>query len=186
MSADVVGRHGHVRPNTIHIVQGEYAVSDNPGVVLSTLLGSCVAACIRDPEIRTGGINHFLLPEGHDGSASLSYGVNAMELLINDLLRRGARKDRLQAKLFGGASMIKGVGDIGRQNADFARRFLEIEGIALVGGSLEGDRARRIEFWPATGRVRQQAIDQSDQPVATEGRLNAPAAPEAAGSLELF
>lgn len=172
--------------SAIHVVQGEYAVSSDPAVVLCTLLGSCVAACIRDPEAGVGGLNHFLLPEGTGGSSSLSYGVNAMELLINDLLRRGARRDRLEAKLFGGARMLNNMSDIGAQNARFGREFCEKEGIPITGGSLGGAQARRIEFWPASGRVRQQQIG-IDRGLAERelARRTEPVQPPA-DSVELF
>ncbi len=175
------------RANAVHVIQGEYAVSDQVGVMLCTLLGSCVSACIRDPEAGVGGLNHFLLPEGDGSAGNLSYGVNAMELLINDLLRRNARRDRLEAKLFGGARMIRSVTDIGGQNAQFAREFLAAEGIRMTGGSLGGVQARRIEFWPTTGRIRQQLIEK-DQTVFTaelsSNPIRQPKAP--AGDVELF
>jgi hypothetical protein len=99
-----------------------------------------------------------------------------MEILINGLLGRGARRDRLEAKLFGGARMIAGLTDIGQQNAEFAERFLKQEGIPVIGGSLRGHHARRIQFWPNSGRVRQMAIANADaerQRILTEARSNA-------------
>jgi chemotaxis protein CheD len=141
-----------------HIVQGEYFVSEDPRAVVSTILGSCVAACMRDPVAGVGGMNHFLLPGEGAGQEGLRYGAYAMELLVNGLLQRGARRERLEAKLFGGGRLLKGLTDIGHQNADFAQRFLEDEGIAYGGGSLRGDHARRIQFWPVSGRVRQQKL----------------------------
>src|SRR5690606_754835 len=133
------------RANAIHVIQGEYAVSDDSEAMICTLLGSCVSACMCDPVARVGGLNHFLLPEGEGASSNLSYGVHAMELLINDLLRRGAKRNRLEAKLFGGARMIQSTHDIGAQNAQFAKEFLAAEAIRLTGGSLGGLHARRIE-----------------------------------------
>lgn len=174
------------RPNALHVIQGEYAVTDDEDVMLCTLLGSCVSACIRDPRTGVGGLNHFLLPEGDDDAGNLSYGVNAMELLINDLLRRHARRERLEAKLFGGARMIRSAHDIGAQNARFAREFLAAEGIRLTGGSLGGVQARRIEFWPVTGRVRQQLIEVDKSMVETElARRPTPRSADD-GGLELF
>lgn len=93
----------------ITVMRGEYHVVDREDVVLTTILGSCVAACIRDPFARTGGMNHFLLP-GNNGRSSLdaqSYGVHLMELLVNGLLQRGAHRHRLEAKLFGGPGPSK-------------------------------------------------------------------------------
>ena len=127
----------------IHIIQGQQHVSVDQGIMLTTILGSCVSACLRDPVVGVGGMNHFLLPgengcSGHTGRGAnaLRYGVHAMELLVNGLLQRGAQRSRLEAKLFGGARMMKGLTDVGELNASFAERFLEDEGIALVGGSL--------------------------------------------------
>jgi chemotaxis protein CheD len=179
--------HGSER--RVHVVQGEYFVSDEPNVMLTTILGSCVAACIRDPMSGLGGMNHFLLPDGGgDKSAtdSVRYGAYAMELLVNGLLRQGARRDRLEAKLFGGARLINGLTDIGKQNADFAERFLKQEGIAFAGGSLRGDHARRVQFWPQSGRVRQMALTKDDAKVFEVERRIAPMVPVESGAVELF
>jgi chemotaxis protein CheD len=172
----------------IHVVQGEYAVSDDPEVMMGTILGSCVAACARDPLAGVGGMNHFLLP-GEDqagaGPHAQRYGVQSMELLLNALYRMGARRERLEVKLFGGARVVDGLSDIGRQNAAFAERFLQAEGIALMGGSLLGDQARRIQFWPVSGRVRQMAlVEPARQLLEAERAKPAPAAAD--GELELF
>jgi chemotaxis protein CheD len=169
--------------NRINIVQGEYHVSGDPNLAITTLLGSCVAACISDPHARVGGMNHFLLP-GEDTSSPLlaRHGVHLMELLINGLLKMGAARHRLEAKLFGGARTMSGLGDYGVANARFAQEFLRREGIAITGGSLGGETGRRIQFWPVTGRVRQKLVRGVDEtprpaPIAT---------PPAGGELELF
>ncbi|MGB9188416.1 MAG: chemotaxis protein CheD [Methylovirgula sp.] len=145
----------------MNIVQGEYFVTDDPNVVVTTLLGSCVAACIRDPVARVGGMNHFLLPgleiRIKDNEAE-RYGVHLMELLVNGLLQRGARRDRLEAKLFGGARTIEGLSDIGARNVAFAEKFLHNEDISVVGGSLGGESGRRLQFWPVSGRARQAVM----------------------------
>jgi len=94
----------------VRVIQGEYRVSDDPDVVLTTILGSCVAACLRDPHARVGGMNHFLLPGRADCPSAQEaerYGVHLMELLVNGLLQRGAKRQRLEAKLFGGARIVK-------------------------------------------------------------------------------
>lgn len=143
----------------ITVLQGQYRTSAGAGEVLSTLLGSCIATCISDPERGIGGMNHFLLPgDEADRHGSLRYGVNSMELLINALLRRGARRDRLEAKVFGGARMVPGLQNIGQANADFALWFLESEGIRCVGTSLGGARGRKLRYWPDSGRARQLFI----------------------------
>ena len=163
-----------------NIVQGEYRVSGEADEVITTLLGSCVAACLHDPVARMGGMNHFLLPG--EASGAERYGVHLMELLINGLLKLGAGRDRLQAKLFGGAKMVRGLSDIGTSNARFAREFLGHEGIALVGTSLGGEIGRRVQYWPATGRARQMLMAKGED--VTPANLHAP--PSAGGDVELF
>jgi chemotaxis protein CheD len=157
-----MNRHAS-RSKRVNLVQGEFRVSDDPDVVLTTLLGSCVGACIRDPALGVGGMNHFLLPGAEVGGVKESerIGVHLMELLLNGLMRKGAHRDRLEAKIFGGARMMQGLSDVGRKNADFAKSFLNYEGIRLVGGDLGGDRGRRLQFWPVTGRALQSYIAQS-------------------------
>ena len=168
-----------------HIVQGECLVVDDPNAVISTILGSCVAACMRDPVAQVGGMNHFLLP-GEDGERQgLQYGAYSMELLINGLLQRGARRDRLEAKLFGGGRLLTGLTDIGRQNAAFAERFLQDEGIKYLGGSLGGEQARRIQFWPLSGRARQQLLAGEATVFAAE-RKPVVKPPADDGDLEMF
>lgn len=177
------------RERFVHVIQGEYRVVDEPGVVLTTILGSCVATCLWDPFAAVGGLNHFLLP-GDDGDAGeeMKYGVNAMELLINGMLQKGAARGRIQAKLFGGANVVQGLSDVGARNAEFGRRFLQLEGIPLIAESLGGNRARRIRFWPTTGRAGQMLLDPTNTEViaAERRRVEKPAANPAAGSVELF
>jgi chemotaxis protein CheD len=159
---------GQSSERRVLVVQGEYHVSDDPSVVLTTLLGSCVAACIRDPSARVGGMNHFLLPGDSDESHSRDaqrFGVHLMELLVNSLMQRGARRQRLEAKLFGGGKMMKNLSDIGRLNSDFAEQFLRHEGIKLVGGSVGGECGRRVQFWPVSGRARQVELSDGQMSV---------------------
>ena len=172
-------------PRKIHVIQGEFHVSDDEGVVLTTILGSCVAACVRDPVAGVGGMNHFLLP-GEEGGEGLRYGVQSMELLVNALLRRGARRDRLEVKLFGGARLIDGLTDVGSQNAAFAERFVKDEGLHAAGGSLRGRQARRIQFWPVSGRARQILLEAADAKLVAAERRRPIAPPEPSGALELF
>jgi chemotaxis protein CheD len=170
----------------IHVVQGEYHVTSTPGVVLTTILGSCVAACIRDVDTGVGGMNHFLLP-GDASTDGLRYGVQSMELLINALLRNGARRDRLEAKLFGGGRIVTGLSDVGAQNIKFAQRFLADEGITYAGGSLGGNQARRIQYWPEDGRARQTFIGDEAREVVEAERRRPVIVPEPdTGGLELF
>ncbi|MFM9942562.1 MAG: chemotaxis protein CheD [Hyphomicrobiaceae bacterium] len=176
-----------LKERRIHIIQGEYFVADDPGVMLTTVLGSCVAACLRDPEAQVGGMNHFLLPDYSDRSDRADterYGVHLMELLVNGLMQRGARRERLQAKLFGGARIMQGLSDIGAHNATFAERFLATEGIALIGGSLRGDCGRRIQYWPVSGRARQIFV-KSDAIDPSTAR-SVPPSHTGSGDIELF
>lgn len=167
---------------TVHVIQGEYAIGCEDNVVQTTVLGSCVAACFHDPIAKVGGINHFLLPDnGVNDSNSIIYGAQAMELLINGLLKHGARKDRLQAKLFGGAQVLNGLTKIGEKNAAFALRFLNDEGIACISHSLGGTNARRVRYWPTTGRASQKLIGSAD---TVEAPVAAPKPPKA--NIELF
>ena len=173
----------------INIVQGEHYVDDDPHTVLTTILGSCIAACIWDGVAGIGGMNHFLLPgdglRRQPAGDAMRFGVHAMELLLNALLRRGAQKSCMQAKLFGGARVIKGLTDIGEMNAHFAEGFLREEGINLVGGSLRGEQGRRIQFWPVTGRARQVLLAKETESILRAERVRPPL-PVDTGSVELF
>lgn len=154
----------------IPIVQGEHRVVAEPDVIISTLLGSCVAVCLQDPVARVGGMNHFLLSEpGNDSvlgkGEEQRYGVHAMELLINAMMQHGAARARLRAHLYGGANIIAGLGAIGSGNASFARQFMETEGIAIGRCELGGTRARKVEFMPYEGRVRSTTVTDAPPPV---------------------
>lgn len=169
----------------ISIVQGQHAVVDRAGVVISTVLGSCVAVCLQDSVAKVGGMNHFLLgePDHRVEQRNLSsYGIHAMELLINELMKLGAMRGRLRAHLYGGANMIAGLGQIGSSNAEFARRFIETEGIAIAHADLGGSHARRVEFQPFEGRSRCSRVAHAPEPVAMPVRV----APQSEGELELF
>lgn len=175
------------------VLPGEHRVIDQPSVALVTLLGSCVAACIRDPAIGVGGLNHFLLPgESTDMSqASSRYGVHAMEVLVNDILKRGGLKSRLEAKVFGGGNVISVSASetVGDRNAKFVIQHLQREGIKLLASDLGGDRARRIFYFPDSGRasVLRLAGTETRRLQAAEEKLHAKAqsAPKA-GGVELF
>ncbi|SLN24686.1 Chemoreceptor glutamine deamidase CheD [Pseudooceanicola marinus] len=152
-------REARGRGPHINITQGEFAVSDSVGGMITTILGSCVATCIWDPVRGCGGMNHILVARSHTALGINDFaGVNAMELLINGLVRLGAVRSRLQAKVFGGANMINGLSDIGHTNGAFVVEFLEREGIPLLGKSLGGTSARQIRFMVAEGRVMQRTV----------------------------
>lgn len=169
-----------ITAQTVHVIQGEHKIADSPEIVMTTVLGSCVAACLFDPVRRIGGMNHFLLPEGVM-AGDIRYASAAMEQLVNSLLKQGAVRARLEAKLFGGARMMEGLPDIGRRNGEAALAFLQGEGIALRAQSLGGSVARRVRFWPATGKAQQMLLENTHVVAA------APYLPAAsAGSVELF
>ncbi|WP_411834773.1 chemoreceptor glutamine deamidase CheD [Pseudoxanthomonas mexicana] len=133
----------------------QYLVVDSDSA-LTTLLGSCVAACVRDPLLKIGGMNHFLLPDGNVGDgAPARYGSYAMELLINDLLKRGAARNRLEAKVFGGGNVLKGFtsNPVGSRNADFVLKYLRDERIPVVAEDLRGIHPRKVWFFPHSGRA---------------------------------
>ena len=175
----------------LHVIQGEWKVSNDPSVVLSTVLGSCVAACLRDPVAGVGGMNHFLLPGSADsmsqGGDMSRYGVHLMELLINGLLKQGARRDRLEAKIFGGAKTIASFSNVGQQNADFAMGFLRDEGIQIVGSSTGGEAGRKLEYWPVSGRARQYALTGAETQRTVQQEIRPAAMPKPVeSSIEFF
>ncbi|MEM9349011.1 MAG: chemotaxis protein CheD [Pseudomonadota bacterium] len=129
-----------------------------------TILGSCVATVIWDPVVEIGGLNHLLLPpSGALDPYSEEHEVNLMELLINGVLRQGASRARLEAKVFGGARMIDGLGTTGPANAAFVERYLEAERIPCTARSLGGRHARRLLAWPAQGRIQQLRLRRFDE-----------------------
>ncbi|ARO14840.1 chemotaxis protein CheD [Ketogulonicigenium robustum] len=168
------------RHKTIHVVQGDCAISDDPSVMITTVLGSCVSACIFDMQRNIGGMNHFLLPDAGRDAGDNRYAAAAMERLTNGLLRQGAVRGRLQAKIFGGARIVAGLSDIGQRNALAAREFLAAEGIPILAADLGGTEARRIRFWPVGGRVQLLLLGAADSPVR-----EAPTRP-VAGAIEIF
>ena len=162
--------HGQAAPtiNRRHVNQGECRVSSDPDVVFTTVLGSCVSACLYDPVAQVGGMNHFLLAhgveEGCDPRLLQRYGVHAMEVLINGMLKRGGDRSRLRARLFGGASMHAALRDIGADKIEFARSFLRLEGIKLIAEDLGGTVARRVDFQAAAGPVRCRLVVGQQEP----------------------
>ena len=177
------------------VLPGEHYVTSNPEDMLVTVLGSCVSACIRDPETGFGGMNHFMLPSSKTGEwgkttgVAMRYGNHAMEALINSVVVRGCPRSRLEIKLFGGANVIDASHLIGKQNADFALQYLKNEGLALDAVDLGGDRPRRIHYFPATGKVKRLLLRRtSDRSViAEECKYKAElAGKRVAGDVELF
>jgi chemotaxis protein CheD len=139
------------------ILPGEYYYTKSDMLIV-TVLGSCVSACIRDRVTGLGGMNHFMLPDGGDTgpvSASMRYGTYAMEVLINDLLKAGARRESLEAKVFGGGAVLRGFTamNVGERNAEFVTSFLKTERIPLLAEDLNDIYPRKVYFFPRTGKV---------------------------------
>lgn len=176
------------------ILPGEFHVSDED-MLLVTVLGSCVAACIRDPISGVGGMNHFMLPDRGEAETGLCtpsarYGVHAMEMLLNALLKRGARRSRLEIKVFGGGEVLPGMRSsrIGGRNADFVLDYLERERLPLAASDLRDEHGRKILYFPRTGRVLVRRLPTVHDPVLQREvdysrRL---AATPITGSVELF
>ncbi len=149
----------HFQLHAAKILPGEYYATGRE-MLLVTVVGSCVTACIRDRLSGIGGMNHFMLPEaGADDdspvSSSARYGAYAMEVLINRLITLGAHRSLLEAKLFGGGNVLPGMTlmNIGQRNADFAVAFLDAEKIPVVAQDLVDVHPRKVYFFPKTGKV---------------------------------
>ena len=139
----------------VKVKPGEFYVAP-PSMGISTVLGSCVTACIRDPKTGIGGINHFMLPDSGENNSRLSsasYGAFAMEQLINSLLKLGCNRSTLEVKLAGGADMLSGSYRVGEQNVDFIRNYLARESLQLHAEDLGGHQARRLIYFPDQGRM---------------------------------
>ena len=162
------------------ILPGEYYATAR-NMVLVTVLGSCVCACIRDRISGIGGMNHFMLPEsGQDRSNPLGesarYGVYAMEILINQLLKMGAKRSNLEAKVFGGASVLRGftVNNVGERNAEFVMQFLKTEMIPVLAQDLLDVNPRKVYYFPTSGLVRVKNLKQvhNDTIITREAEYN--------------
>jgi chemotaxis protein CheD len=174
------------------ILPGEYHATAED-MVLVTVLGSCVALCLRDALSGVGGMNHFMLPEGGAGAdgASARYGAYAMEILVNELLKRGARRERFEAKVFGGGRVLADLTslNVGERNAEFALRYLATEGIRVAAQDLLGDWPRKVYYFPRSGRVRVKTLREqhNDTIVRREREYRGQLARQpVAGAVELF
>lgn len=149
----------HFERHAVKILPGEYFVTNGDKMIV-TVLGSCVAVCLRDKAIGIGGMNHFLLPnDGNNETGLLTesarYGVYAMELLINHLLKMGASRTRMEAKVFGGGNVLRGLklNNVGQRNATFVLEYLHNENIPVVAKDLLDEFPRKVYFFPDTGNV---------------------------------
>jgi chemotaxis protein CheD len=151
----------------VKVFPGEFYMTNKPDEMLVTVLGSCVSACIRDPIAKIGGMNHFMLPHHKSGSwgddlRSARFGNFAMEKLLNELLKAGADRKRVEIKVFGGGNVTDTTNAVGSDNAAFVLRYLEAEGFRCAAQDLGGSLPRRIHYYPATGRVVRKLLGVSD------------------------
>lgn len=179
----------------IKVYPGEFHVTSKGNEVLVTILGSCVSACIRDPLTGVGGMNHFMLPESESGqwgadTMSTRYGNHAMEKLINELIKLGCPRERMEVKVFGGGNVIDSSQAVGTRNVEFVLRYLADEGLRCAAQDLGGDFPRRIQYTPATGRVVRRILGRTDSdPIVSEERAYAKtlvSSQTSSGDIELF
>ncbi len=179
----------HFRNDSVKVLPGEYFVHDED-LLITTTLGSCIAACLWDRERRIGGMNHFMLPEGAGDSGR--YGSYAMEMLINELMKKGASRLTLEAKIFGGGAVIGGMSSInvGERNTQFVINYLQTERIPIVSRDVLEIYPRKVCFLPASGKamVKRLAATHNDAFVAQDRVAAQKAAPvsRTGGSVDLF
>lgn len=155
--------------SAVKLLPGEYYITDT-NMVLTTVLGSCVSACVRDSTAGVGGMNHFMLPDvdadpaSRDASAAMRYGAYAMEVLLNELFKAGARRERLEAKVFGGGAVLANMTmlNIGDRNADFVLRYLQMGQVRIMAQDLRGTLPRRVNYFPGTGRATVRKLRRQD------------------------
>ncbi len=162
---DARRRHFDRRMNStvVRVFQGDFYVTVNSTEVLTTILGSCIAVCVRDPVVCCGGMNHFLLPaaltpDQEVPPLAMRYGSFSIERLINDILSEGGRRERLEAKVFGGANVMHGTSNIGWRNADFVETYLKNEDIKIAARNLRGIWPRQVRYYPTTGKAQMRAL----------------------------
>ena len=177
----------HFKNDAVKILPGEYFVHDEDMLILTTL-GSCIAACLWDRNARVGGMNHFMLPEGAGDSGR--YGSYAMELLINEMMKRGASRLTMEAKVFGGGAVISGMNtlNVGERNTRFVMDFLAVERIPVVSKDVMDVYPRKVCFLPASGKamVKRLASTHTAALAAQEQDAAVRVRTVAAGSVDLF
>lgn len=184
-------RDHHFQYDAVKVLPGEYFVSAEDMVIM-TVLGSCISACIWDGRVRAGGMNHFMLPDGDSVDGFGRYGSYAMELLINELLKKGARRESMQAKVFGGAAVMAGFTtmNVGERNTKFVFDYLATERIPVVSQDVLDIHPRKVCFFPVTGKVLVKRLAHSHpETLAVEERKgNAATVVKATsgGSVDLF
>lgn len=180
----------HFRSDAVKVLPGEYYVGTED-LVIMTVLGSCIAACIWDPSVRVGGMNHFMLPEGGSDSGG-RYGSYAMELLINEMMKLGARRETMQAKVFGGGQVMSSFTtmNVGERNTKFVLDYLQTERIAVVSKDVLDIHPRKVCFFPVTGKAMVKRLAHAQpETLETQERKGSAAAvvkSTAGGSIDLF
>ncbi|UTH72668.1 chemoreceptor glutamine deamidase CheD [Chromobacterium sp. IIBBL 290-4] len=185
----------HFQIMAVKVFPGEFHATNQPRMLV-TLLGSCVAVCLSDRVSGVCGMNHFLLPEGSldlgAGTSAARFGVNAMELLITDMQKLGAMRNRLEAKIFGAGNVLDGmtVVNIGERNTNFIRGYLANEKIPILAEDLLGDCARKVYFFTNTGKVLIKKLKRNSTAVKQEmpyrGRIVDQREGDKTGSIDLF
>lgn len=180
----------HFQHNAVKVLPGEYFVA-RESLVIMTVLGSCIAACLWDSRMHVGGMNHFMLPEADGGDASGRYGSYAMELLINEMMKLGARRETLQAKIFGGGQVMANftTTNVGERNTRFVRDYLATERIPVVSEDVLDICPRKVVFFPVTGKAMVKRLAHAHpEATAQEARGNAASVARATsgGSVDLF
>lgn len=176
----------HFRREAVKVLPGEYFVYDQD-ILIMTTLGSCIAACLWDRDRRLGGMNHFMLPDAGDGAR---YGLYAMELLINELMKRGATRSSLEAKVFGGGAVLGNMStlNVGERNTRFVLDYLKTERIPVISQDVMDVYPRKVCFEPASGRakVKRLAPTAIGEQLLAQERAAAKTVPTETGSIELF
>lgn len=180
----------HFQFNAVKVLPGEYFVSGD-NIVIMTVLGSCIAACLWDSRMHVGGMNHFMLPDGDAADISGRYGSYAMELLINEMLKLGARRETLQAKIFGGGQVMSNFTtmNVGERNTSFVVNYLQTERIPIVSEDVLDIYPRKVVFFPSSGKAMVKRLAHAHpEALAQEVRGNAAvvAKSTAGGSVDLF
>ena len=183
-------RDHHFKQDSVKVLPGEYYVTQEDMMIM-TVLGSCIAACIWDPKVRVGGMNHFMLPDGGSDTSG-RYGSYAMELLINEMMKLGARREWMQAKVFGGGQVMHSFTtmNVGERNTQFVIDYLQTERIAVVSKDVLDIYPRKVCYFPATGKamVKRLAHSHPETLETQERKGNAAslAKSHAGGSVDLF
>lgn len=179
----------HFKNEAVKILPGEYFVHDED-ILLMTTLGSCIAACLYDRNAKVGGINHFMLPDGAGDSGR--YGSYAMELLINEMMKRGASRMTMEAKVFGGGQVVSGMTtmNVGERNTNFVMDYLKTERIPVVSKDVLDIYPRKVCFLPGSGKamVKRLAPTNTDALLAQDRAAAQKAVPATTGggSVDLF